>query len=72
MRNNLPIEGNNSLTDGLNNLKVTDLTLLHSSRMSLIVVGMNLLIEGLSEPSAKYNCPKDGYARSIYQGDRSV
>ena len=39
---------------GLNNLKVVDLTMLRSSRMSLSVAGMNLLLEGLSEPSIKY------------------
>ena len=46
----------NSLTSGLNNLRVNDLTLLHSSRLSLTVVGMNLLFEGLFEPSFEYEC----------------
>ena len=39
-----------SLTAGLNNLRVTDSTLLRGSRLSLTVVGMNLLLEVLSEP----------------------
>ena len=30
---------------GLNNIRVIDLTLLHSSRLSLTVAGMNLLVE---------------------------
>ena len=45
----------NSLTVGLKNLRVIDLTLLCSSRTSLTIAGMNLLLEGLSEPSVKYN-----------------
>ena len=39
---------------GLNNLRVKDLTLLHNCRLSLTVVGISLLLEGLSEPSVKY------------------
>ena len=45
-----------SLAVGLNNLRVIDLTLLHNSCLSLTVVGMNLLLEGLSEPSFEYKC----------------
>ena len=54
MWNSLLIESAKSLTVGLNNLRVIDLTLLRSSRMSLTILGMNLLLEGLSEPSIKY------------------
>ena len=53
MWSSLLIEGTKSLTVGLNNLKVIGLTLLHRSRLSLTVTGMNLLLEGLSEPSVK-------------------
>ena len=42
-----------SLVVGLNNLRLVDWTLLRGSRMSLIVAGRNLLLEGLSEPSLK-------------------
>ena len=41
---------------GLNNLRVIDLNLLHNSHMSLTVIGISLLLEGLSEPSVKYKC----------------
>ena len=43
-----------SLDFGLNNLRVVELNLLCSSHLSLTVTGMNLLLEGLSEPSVKY------------------
>ena len=56
MWSSLLIEGTKSLTVGLNNLKVIGLTLLHRSRLSLTVTGMNLLLEGLSEPSVMYEC----------------
>ena len=41
------------LLHGENNLRVIDLTLLRNSHMSLIVVGMSLLFEGLSKPFIK-------------------
>ena len=50
MRINSSNEGTKLLIDGLNNLRVMGLTLLCNSRMSLTVSGMNLLLEGLSEP----------------------
>ena len=49
-----------SLAVGLNNLRVIDLTMLCSSRLSLTVSGANLLLEGLSEPSIKYKCSAAG------------
>ena len=58
----LLIEGAKSLTIGLSNLRVIDLNLLRSSHLSLTVAWINLLLEGLSEPSVKYNCWADGYA----------
>ena len=45
-----------SLTVGLNNLRVIDLTLFCSSRLSLTIAEMSLLLEGLSKPSVKYKC----------------
>ena len=50
---------------GLNNIKVKDMALLCSSRLSLTVARMNLLLKGLSEPSVKYNCPEDDYTREV-------
>ena len=41
---------------GLNNLRVSDLTLMCNSCMSLTIAGMNLLFEGLSEPFVKHKC----------------
>ena len=52
-----------SLVVELNNLRVIDLTLLHSSYSSLTVAGMNLLLEGLYEPSVKYKYPAVGYGQ---------
>lgn len=54
MRNSLPIKGAKSLTVGSNNIRVMDLTLLRSSRLSLTGLGTSLLLEGLHEPSVKY------------------
>ena len=45
-----------SLAVGLNYLSVIDLTMLRSSRLSLTVAEMNLLLEGLSNPSVEYKC----------------
>ena len=50
-----------TLRVGLNNLRVIYLTMLRSSRLA----GMNLLREGLSKPSVKYNCPADAYAGAV-------
>ena len=66
------IESAKTLAIGLNNLRVIDLTLLRNSRMILTVAGMNLLLEGLFEPSVKYNCPTDGYAWAVCQGDKPL
>lgn len=54
MRSSLLIERAKLLTLGLNNLRVIDLDLLRRSYMSVNVTGINLLLEGLSEPSVKY------------------
>ena len=40
----------------LDNPRVNDLTMLHNSRPILTVVGISLLLEGLSELSVKYKC----------------
>ena len=45
-----------SLAAGLNNLRVIDSTLLCSYRPILTVADMNLLLEGLFEPSVEYKC----------------
>ena len=52
-----------SLVVELNNLRVIDLTLLHSSYSSLTVAGMNLLLEGLYEPSVKHECSATVYGQ---------
>ena len=52
-----------SLTVGLNNIRVIDLTLLRSFRLSLTVAGKNILIEGLFEPSVKYKYVAAGYGQ---------
>ena len=49
------------LVVGLNNLKVIDLNLLCSCRLSLTIARMDLLLEGLYEPSVKYGHSAFGY-----------
>ena len=44
------------LQSRLDNLRVNDLILLRSSHLSLTVIGMSLLLEGLSMPSFKCMC----------------
>ena len=41
------------LLQGFNNLRVIDLTMLHSSRLSLTIVEIDPLLEGLSRLSVK-------------------
>ena len=41
---------------GLDNLIVNDLNLLSSYRLSLTILGISLLLEGLLEPPVEYKC----------------
>lgn len=61
MRSSLLIERAKLLTLGLNNLRVIDLDLLRRSYMSVNVTGINLLLEGLSEPSVECKYSTCGY-----------
>ena len=47
--------GATPLTSGSHNLRGKDLVMLHNSRLSLTVAGMNLLFEGLSDPSTEFS-----------------
>ena len=58
MWSSLIIKGVKSLAARLNNLILIDWSILHNSHLSLTIPVINLLLEGLSEPSASISVPQ--------------